>query len=136
MHENDVDAFFGFIAFSIIMIIALAIYFTPSIIAFYRTHPNRWLILVVNTVFGGTGLGWLGSLIWAFHAAHLSKDGSNGGESGLNLFVNDVSKVQMVPSEGADYFSQLEKIKKLMDDGIIDQAEFNAMKMRYLSKIT
>ncbi len=40
----------------------IALYFVPSIVAFRRQHPNRWPIFVVNVVFGGTGLGWLGGL--------------------------------------------------------------------------
>ena len=51
----------------IILLIAAVLYFIPTIVAFARHHPNRWIIGVINTVFGGTGLGWLGSLVWAFY---------------------------------------------------------------------
>jgi hypothetical protein len=45
----------------------------------------------VNVAFGATFIGWVGSLIWAFHAVHKPtvKGRSHGGESGLNVFIND-----------------------------------------------
>lgn len=45
--------------------IALLIYILPTIIAFCRSHRNRWVILIINVVFGGTVLGWFFALIWA-----------------------------------------------------------------------
>ncbi len=73
----------------LIVVIGLIIFFIPTIVAFRRGHPNRWPILLINAVFGGTGLGWFGALIWASNAVHKSETGSQGGESGLNVFVND-----------------------------------------------
>lgn len=81
-----------------IVIGAILTYFIPSMVAFWRRHPNRWPILGINLLFGGTGLGWIGALIWALHAVHKSETGSDGGESGLNLFVNDVKTIRMEPA--------------------------------------
>ena len=83
--------------FLIIFAIVGLVYLIPSIVAFARGHPNRWLILVVNFVFGGTGIGWLGCLVWACNAIHRSPTGNNGGESGLNLFVDDPQLVTITP---------------------------------------
>lgn len=92
------DAETGFVFFLLGMLVA---YVIPTVIAFARRHPNRWAILVINVVFGGTGLGWLGSLVWAMSAVHRSPTGNHGGESGLNLFVNDaaVAKADVDPAE-------------------------------------
>lgn len=46
---------------------ALLVYLLPTLIAFFRSHRNRWVILVINVVFGATLLGWLFSLIWALN---------------------------------------------------------------------
>ena len=85
----------------ILLAIALGFlfYLTPTFIAFGRRHPNRWVILALNICLGGTGIVWLGCLIWAMMAIHISNDpeGSNGGESGLNIFVNDPVKVRIEP---------------------------------------
>lgn len=52
----------------VILIVALAVvYCLPSVIAFSRAHRNRWIILVLNIVFGATILGWLIALIWAMN---------------------------------------------------------------------
>ena len=75
------------------------LYFLPSIIAFKRLHPNRWPILILNSVFGLTVVGWFGTLAWALKALHLSDSGSNGGESGLNLFANDEKRVRVMRRE-------------------------------------
>ena len=43
--------------------------------------------------------GWLGCMIWAMMAVHITNDpeGSDGGESGLNIYANDPVRVQMEP---------------------------------------
>jgi hypothetical protein len=74
-----------------------AVYVIPSVVAFVRIHPSRWLIVLINLAFGGTVIGWFGALIWALSAVHRSPSGSHGGESGLNLFVNDPIQVSILP---------------------------------------
>ena len=54
--------------FTIILLLALlVVYFLPTIIAFSRKHRNRWVIFWINTIFGGTIIGWFGALIWALN---------------------------------------------------------------------
>lgn len=43
-----------------------AVYFFPMAIAFWRDHPSKGGITVLNLIFGWTVLGWFGALIWAF----------------------------------------------------------------------
>jgi hypothetical protein len=74
------------------LLIIGAIYAAPTLLAFRRNHPNRWIILVINVAFGGTIIGWGIALVWAKRAAHRVGSTSSGGESGLNLFINDVKK--------------------------------------------
>ncbi|NLR98876.1 superinfection immunity protein [Rhizobium sp. P38BS-XIX] len=117
---------------AIVGLIATLVYMIPTIVAFCRSHPNRWLIAVINIVLGGTGIGWLGSLVWACSAAHLSPSGSNGGESGLNLFVNDAQRVKIEPagqqSNFDDIATQLLRLKRLRDDGAIASDEYEDLK--------
>lgn len=134
----DEDAFV--VRLAVVALIVIAIYFLPTLIAFYRRHPNRWLIFVINTVFGGMGLGWLGSLVWAFRIAHVSEKGSNGGESGLNLFVNDEVRVkleqdQFRPTSQDDALGQLQKLKSLFSDGVISEDEFSRLKAPLIEKL-
>lgn len=134
----------GYEVIAVIFIVAAIIYEIPAIIAFMRGHPNRWVILVLCTTFGATGIVWLGCLIWAFMAVHVTKDptGTNGGESGLNLAANDVVRVRFDPQQqptlppplqGAftarpDAIERLERLKKLLDDGAIDREQFERMR--------
>ena len=52
--------------FSLIGLIVLAIYFLPTIIAFKRSHRNRWIILLMN-IFGATIVFWVIALVWALN---------------------------------------------------------------------
>lgn len=131
-HSDDVT-FVIFLGIS--FLIAGIIYILPSIIAFRRTHPNRWIILVINIAFGGTIIGWGIALVWAMRAAHRVGAASNGGESGLNLFINDVKKIQVVeppPLPQMSLSHELERLHSLLVQGAISQAEFDGLKARLL----
>ncbi len=120
-------------------LIAGIIYIMPSIIAFRRSHPNRWIILVINIAFGGTIIGWGIALVWAMRAAHRVGFTSSGGESGLNLFINDVKKIQVVeppPLPPASLSHEVERLHGLLVQGAISQAEFDGLKAKLLGAST
>jgi len=123
----------------IILLIALAVYLIPTIVAFRRRHPNRWIIGALNLVLGGTGIVWLGCLVWACGAVHKSAEagGSDGGESGLNVFANDVQKVELVdrPVAATDEVARLERLKQLLDAQAITKDEFDLLKAKVLASI-
>ncbi|WP_207412335.1 superinfection immunity protein [Methylobacterium sp. SD274] len=88
----------------VVVTVCIAIYGLPSFIAFLRRHPNFWVILAINGLFGGTLVGWVVALVQALHAAHRwdTPGASQGGESGLNLFVNDTRQVALVAAPHGD----------------------------------
>lgn len=43
------------------LVLFLVIYLIPSVVAFRRSHPNRWAITLVNVFLGGAGQDWDGS---------------------------------------------------------------------------
>jgi predicted RNA-binding Zn-ribbon protein involved in translation (DUF1610 family) len=49
----------------VVLIIGLLVYFIPSFVATNRGTKNKTGIILLNVFLGWTGLGWLGSLIWA-----------------------------------------------------------------------
>lgn len=112
------------------LLILLLCYFIPTYVAFFRRHPNRWPIMAINLVLGGTGLGWLGSLIWALGAVHKSPTGNNGGESGLNLFVNDptIVRIENAGVNLEESLHKLERLKKLHDEGVLSDEEYEEMR--------
>ena len=144
----------AFAAFVLVLVpLAWAFYLLPTIIAFRRRHPNRWLITAINFFLGGTGIGWAGALAWAFHAAHRTEqsDGSNGGESGLNLFINDVQRVRWSgagtePVEpeahpggaglsASTAVADLERLGRLRGAGELSEAEFASLKAAVLQRL-
>jgi hypothetical protein len=130
---SDDTAFIIFLGIG--FLIAGIIYITPSIVAFRRSHPNRWIILVINIAFGGTIIGWGIALVWAMRAAHRVGSTSSGGESGLNLFINDVKKIQVVeppPLPQTSLSLELERLHDLLVRGAISQIEFDSLKARLL----
>lgn len=125
------------------------LYFAPSIIAFRRGHPNRWFILVVNVFLGSTSIGWGVALIWALHVVHRTSEaaGSHGGESGLNLFANDVQPVRLIGSSkrhgglGVDRLTtaaavaEIERLSALLAAGHLSEAEFTELKAAVLARL-
>lgn len=65
------------------------------------------------------------------HAIHRTsdEDGSDGGESGLNIGVNDVAPVRLINPDPAN---QLSDLKRLLDEGVIDQADFTKLKAKII----
>ncbi len=54
----------------IYILLAVCLYFTPTIIAFHRKKRNKVAIFALNFFLGFTIIGWIISLIWA-----LTQDG-------------------------------------------------------------
>ena len=130
----------------VIIVIAVFFYILPSIIAFGTHHPNRWIILALNVFFGGTVVVWFVCLIWACRKVHdpqLKTDiNSPGGESGLNLFINDVKSVRMLKeidpnnqlnSSNQNISFQIEKAFQLKKKGVLTEEEFQAQKTKLLN---
>ncbi len=117
----------------ILLVVFLLIIAFPTLIAFWRGHPNRYLILVLNLFFA-TGVTWVIALIWSLHKAHISNkpDGSDGGESGLNLLVNDEMKVRHSIGIQGDVASQLTALKSLYDTGALSDDEYQLAKKRII----
>lgn len=122
----------GFL-FVVVFYLGLAIiYVIPSIVAFRRNHPNRWIIAVINMAFGGTIIGWGIALVWALRAIHRPGSTDSGGESGLNIFVNDTKKVQIVDPPVTSAAHELERLHDLLTRGVISQAEFDGLKTKLI----
>ncbi|MEU9199592.1 superinfection immunity protein [Streptomyces sp. NPDC048332] len=49
----------------LLSLLGLGIYLLPSLIALKRRTSNRWLVLVINVLFGATLLAWVLALVLA-----------------------------------------------------------------------
>jgi hypothetical protein len=47
-------------------LIAMLIYFAPTIVAYNRRHMSSGAIFLLNVFLGWTVIGWILSLIWSF----------------------------------------------------------------------
>jgi hypothetical protein len=52
--------------FLILLMVVIAVYLLPSVVAFKKKHINATAILVLNIFLGWTFIGWVGALVWAF----------------------------------------------------------------------
>lgn len=48
-----------------ILLVTLAVYMAPAIVAWINKHPQRLYILVFNIIMGVTVVGWCVALAWA-----------------------------------------------------------------------
>jgi len=49
----------------IILVLIIALYMLPTLIAFGRDHPHRRAVTLLNILFGWTLLGWILVFVWA-----------------------------------------------------------------------
>jgi hypothetical protein len=67
-------------------------------------------------------------------AVHRLGSTSSGGESGFNLFANDLKKVQFVdPLPRTSVTLELERLHGLLVRGAISQVEFDSLKEKVLA---
>lgn len=50
------------------LVVIVAVYFAPSVIAGIRRHHQTGAIVVLNLLLGWTVLTWIGALVWALTA--------------------------------------------------------------------
>jgi MFS family permease len=55
------------LAQGVVAIVAMLVYFAPSIVADRRGRRNVLLLALMNALLGWTIVGWLVTLYWAFH---------------------------------------------------------------------
>ena len=73
--SDDSAAIASKVIFLLLCVIALNIYFLPTVIASHRKHPNRIPIFLVNFLLGWLCLGWIVALVWS--ATAIDKDKSD-----------------------------------------------------------
>ena len=140
-----------------VIILSLIIYFLPSIIAIFRSKSNTAAIVVLNLFLGWTFIGWLVALIWA-----VSKDREqqqiivnnnvyseyrtvtpnitlpipesiqNNYGMQKTLSSRRTKTIEQNPKSHQEKIENLQKLKQLLDDGILTQEEFDKQKTQIL----
>lgn len=123
-----------------------AIYFAPTIIAFRRQHPNRWLIFLLNLLFGATVIGWIAALVWALNAFQLGLASTPAGDGGVTFSVNNSQRTDRrdgrpthssnPPLSTSDTaMNQLARLKQLHSDGVLDDEEYQRLRQPCLDQL-
>lgn len=131
------------VVFTLVLIVA--IYFLPTIIAFYRNHHYRWIILGINAVFGVTGFGFLAAFIWAVWPKQtavfdiiVNDPTSNSPEAGRKIYGQMGGNVRAFMDEKHKPLSdenefELRKLAQFRDEGLITNEDFEQKKKAILS---
>ena len=125
-------------------LIVLVLFALPSIIAFRRRAPNRWLILAINA----SVAGWAVAMILAVYPLlHLSKltgaDRSGAGcqaadDSFPLLVASQVSGATATSfgrSSAAASITELERLAQLHAHGHLSESEFAVAKRQVLERL-
>ena len=97
---------------SILFLLAVSLYFLPTIIAVHKEHHYKVPIILVNVLGGAVaGLGWIIALVWCFIEPHQATGAAN-----------------------ESIADELEKLNELREKGILTQQEFDSKKHKLLNK--
>jgi len=113
----------------LVLFIGVLFYFLPAFIASNRRAADRTGIFLLNFFLGWTGLGWIGSLIWAIAGRK---------EFDPMLFYavpstpNSVQSPEPVQDSFGKRIENIQKLKELLDSGAITQEEFDNQKSKLL----
>lgn len=96
----------------LLIIAGLLVYFASQ-----REHPNATAIGVFNFFLGWTFIGWVVALVWSLG----------------NTKAKRVTVENMNQNKAEDNLDKLLKLKKLLDEGVISQEEFDLKKQKLLN---
>jgi len=106
----------------------LIIYFSPFIVALSRRKANLTTILLINLFLGWTFVGWVVALFLACatNPQQTIIVNNNPNSSSQNHAESSQSSYE-------EKLDNLQKLKDLLDDGVLTQEEFEQQKTKILS---
>lgn len=124
--------------FLIILIVAV-LYFIPSVVAYKRNHAYKNIILVINIVFGLTGIGWAGAMIWAIWPTEKSLidpilgnvTGTGQRNAGDTFGAKAFGETRGFSKEKEDH-EKIQELVNLFNSGSLTEDEFKAMKRKII----
>lgn len=116
---------FGALGGLILLLIAIGLYFIPSMVAFDRNIPNRNSVLVINLLLGWTLLGWVAALAMAVSGERRKAPGD--GESAAQT-----PRTTQPETPRASSVAELERLADLHRQGALSDEEFQRAKARVL----
>ena len=129
------------IGYLILGIALLALYFLPTIIAYKRNHAYKGIVLVINLVFGLTGLGWAGSLIWAIFPSEKSLIDpfvGNPTGTGIRNAGDTLGSAEYGKTRGLDKESsaskEIREAADLFQSGHLTESEYKELKRKIINR--
>jgi Na+/H+-dicarboxylate symporter len=123
----------GITELGILIIPFLIIYFIPTMIVFSRNSPNKIGVFLLNLFLGFTFIGWIVALIWAFSS-----------KAKTTIIINNTQQEsksekpnhkQNNPTDDLTHkLNQIERLKKLFDEGTISKEEFESQKEKIFNR--
>jgi hypothetical protein len=107
----------------------LAIYFLPALIAVSRKKTNRTAIILLNLFLGWTFIGWIAALVWACTT-------NNEPQTIVvnnNPYVKEENPSELKKNHFDEKLNSLQKLKVLLDSGVLTQEEFEQQKSKILT---
>lgn len=118
----------GVTEFLVIGIPFIVIYFLPSIIALSRKKTNGAAIIMLNFFLGWTFIGWIASLIWACTTDRETQTIAVNNTP----FPKEENPSTQQKNDFDEKLNSLQKLKALLDSGVLSQEEFEQQKSKLL----
>lgn len=139
-----------------LIIIFVLIYFFPTIVAFSRSKSNTTAIFMLNLFLGWSFIGWVVAIIWAVNKDKeiqtiVVNNNSYSDNKNINPLMSqptaekyqnsanqktisdqEIKSVQEKPKNHQEKIENLQKLKQLLDSGILTQEEFEQQKKQIL----
>lgn len=113
----------------VIVIPFLALYFLPSFIALSRKKTNRTAIILLNFFLGWTFIGWIAALVWACTTNNKPQTIVVNN----NPYPKEESTFDLQKNNFDEKLNSLQKLKELLDSGVLSQEEFEQQKSKILA---
>lgn len=125
---------------AILLILLIAFYFLPTIIAANRHHPNSVAIFCINLFLGWSLIGWVVALVWAVSAMNETQQTiqiiNPGGQRDIQTqpVGPAASKEPVTTDTNTNVADELLKLHQLKEKGVITEAEFQEQKALVLNR--
>lgn len=128
---------FGVTELLVLALLLIVPYFLPTIIAFSKGRKNKTAIFILNLLLGWTLLGWIACLVWACISDQQPQNIYITNTSSSENLPKKESEKEMIQSTTTSKYDHrlesLQKLKELLDSGVLSEEEFLSEKAKILS---
>jgi len=113
-----------FIIFAIaVILLSLLVYLIPAIVAFYRDHDAKWVILILTIVAGWTFIAWIALFVWAIWPQDPAKHPSHLPWGNAPMPPPSPAGHGLSPEA---HLAAMNRLQEMFDRGLLSRDEFRA----------